>query len=69
MKTYNVCPRIEVKMRREIDRKPGKMLCNPLHKVHAGVCYKRLYESAIEHQQCAGQRCGGSATNWLLEFW
>jgi len=56
-------------MRREIDRKPGKMLCNPLHKVHAGVCYKRLYESAIEHQQCAGQRCGGSATNWLLEFW
>jgi len=60
--------RIEVKMRREIDRKRGKMLCNPLHKVHAGVCYKRLYESAIEHQQSAGQRLWRFRHNLLAEF-
>jgi len=40
-------------MLREIEKPGKKCSCSPLHKVHARVCYKRLYESAIQHQQCA----------------
>jgi hypothetical protein len=35
--------RIEVKMRREIENRKT-ILCNPLHKVDSGICYKRSRE-------------------------